>query len=364
MNLSEAKEIVLTLDAGGTKFSFNAVRGGKELIDPIRLPAETKNLTKCLNVIVDGFQEVQDAIKIKADAISFAFPGPADYQAGIIGDLNNLTAFRGGVALGPMLKEKFGIPVFINNDADLFAYGEAIDGFLPQVNQALKDAGNPKQYKNLLGLTLGTGLGGGLINNRKIVFGDHGMGGEIWAFRNKITPTTNAEEGACIRAVKRYYKELTGVEGLEPIDIGDIALGKKEGDQSAAIRSFEQLGEVVGDVASQLCASLDCLVVIGGGISAAHELFLPATLAEMKSTYENPNGTTRRRLVQEVYNFQDEKQQKEFLKDGSKQVAVPFSDKTVTYHSTAKIGVGTSVLGTSKAVSIGAYSFALQQLRK
>ena len=64
-------------------------------------------------------------------AISFAFPGPADYPAGIIGDMSNMPAFRGGVALGPILEDQFGIPVFINNDGDLFVYGEAIAGFLP-----------------------------------------------------------------------------------------------------------------------------------------------------------------------------------------------------------------------------------------
>jgi glucokinase len=49
---------------------------------------------------------------------------------GIIGDLENLPTFKGGVALGPMLEEIFNIPVFINNDGDLFAYGEAIAGLL------------------------------------------------------------------------------------------------------------------------------------------------------------------------------------------------------------------------------------------
>ena len=51
-------------------------------------------------------------LKTRPVAISFAFPGPADYPNGIIGNLPNLTAFRGGVALGPMLEEKFQLPVF------------------------------------------------------------------------------------------------------------------------------------------------------------------------------------------------------------------------------------------------------------
>lgn len=96
-------------------------------------------------------------------AISFAFPGPADYKRGIIGELINLPSFKGGVALGPMLEEIFGLPTYINNDGDLFAYGEAIGGFLPRLNNDLKKNNIAKQYSNLFGITLGTGFGGGLF---------------------------------------------------------------------------------------------------------------------------------------------------------------------------------------------------------
>ncbi len=62
----------------------------------------------------------------------------------------NLPAYR-DVALGPMLEDQFGLPTFINNDGDLFAYGEATAGFLPYVNGLLEKAGSPKRYRNLLG---------------------------------------------------------------------------------------------------------------------------------------------------------------------------------------------------------------------
>ena len=112
-------------------------------------------------------------------AISFAFPGPADYPAGIIGDLPNLPAFRGGVALGPMLEAKFGLPVFINNDGDLFAYGEATAGFLPWVNDQLAQAGSPRRFENLVGVTLGTGFGGGIVRRGELLTGDNSMAAEI-----------------------------------------------------------------------------------------------------------------------------------------------------------------------------------------
>ena len=159
MDFNNDKRIVMTLDAGGTNFVFSAMQANKEIISPITLASRADNLDACLSTIVEGFTEVKNKLSSDPIAISFAFPGPADYPAGIIGDLQNLPAFRDGIALGPMLEEKYDIPVFINNDGDLFVYGEAIAGLLPYINKRLKDSGSSKQYKNLFGITLGTGFG-------------------------------------------------------------------------------------------------------------------------------------------------------------------------------------------------------------
>ncbi len=149
MKYKNDKRIVMTLDAGGTNLVFTAIQGNEQIIDEIRFPSAPNNLEKMLSTLVEGFNEVKSKLSEEPVAISFAFPGPADYPNGIIGDLPNLPAFRGGVALGPFLETKFNLPVFINNDGDLYAYGEAISGFLPEINQKLKEAGSPKQYKNL-----------------------------------------------------------------------------------------------------------------------------------------------------------------------------------------------------------------------
>jgi len=141
----------------------------------VRLPSNGQDLDLCLQTIQQGFEEVRSQLSEPAVAISFAFPGPADYPNGIIGDLGNLPAFRGGVALGPMLEEHFRLPVFINNDGDLFTYGEAIAGFLPYVNEKLAKAGSPKRFKNLFGITLGTGFGGGIVRDGHLYIGDNAL---------------------------------------------------------------------------------------------------------------------------------------------------------------------------------------------
>src|SRR5690242_7235779 len=93
--------LVLTLDAGGTTFAFSAVQDGREAVAPIVLPALGDDLEACLGQLRKGFETVHEATGRSASAISFAFPGPADYPRGVIGDLKNLPGFRGGVALGP-----------------------------------------------------------------------------------------------------------------------------------------------------------------------------------------------------------------------------------------------------------------------
>src|SRR5271165_2665409 len=205
------QRIVMTLDAGGTNFRFSAMRGTKPVTKTVTTPSNGDNLDLCLANIVEGFARIKQQCPKPPAAISFAFPGPADYPNGVIGDLGNLPGFRGGVALGPMLEKKFGIPTFINNDGDLFVYGEAIAGFLPYVNDLLKKAGSPKRYKNLFGVTLGTGFGGGIVRDGELFVGDNSMAGEVWLLRNKLDPAMNAEEGVSIRAVRRVYAEKAGI---------------------------------------------------------------------------------------------------------------------------------------------------------
>lgn len=88
--------IVLTLDAGGTNFVFSAIRAGKVIAGPVTLPAIPTRVEACLEQLRKGFALLIGQLPAAPVAISFAFPGPADYRNGIIGDLPNFPAFRGG----------------------------------------------------------------------------------------------------------------------------------------------------------------------------------------------------------------------------------------------------------------------------
>ncbi|MEN6449147.1 MAG: ROK family protein [Thermoguttaceae bacterium] len=363
MQLSDSR-IVMTLDAGGTNLKFSAIRAGELLFDPIYIPTEADNLDRCLGNIVEGFSQVRTRCPAAPVAISFAFPGPADYPAGIIGDLPNLPAFRGGIALGPMLEEKFGIPVYINNDGDLFVYGEAIAGFLPHVNKLLEEAGSPKRYKNLFGVTLGTGFGGGIVRDGELFIGDNSVGGEAWLLRNKLNPAVNAEEGASIRAVRRVYADIAGIpfdQTPEPKVICDIAAGQAPGRKDAAVEAFRRLGDVAGDAIAQALTLTDGLAVIGGGIAAAAPLFLPSLVAALNDVYHKPTGP-QRRLIAQAFNFDDAVERAAFLDGEVRTITVPGSTKTIQYDPLQRTAVGLTRLGTSEAVAVGAYAYAIRKL--
>ena len=357
--------VVMTLDAGGTSFRFTALRANRPVTETLVLDSHGHDLARCLAGLVDGFSRIRERCPAAPAAISFAFPGPADYPNGIIGDLKNLPAFRGGVALGPMLRERFGVPVFINNDGDLFTYGEAIAGLLPHVNRLLAGAGSPRRFRNLFGLTLGTGLGGGLARDGELFLGDNSIAGEAWLLRNKLRPAMNAEEGASIRAVRRVYAERAGLApelAPDPKTIFEIGAGRAPGDAAAAREAFRQLGEVAGDALAQALTLIDGLAVIGGGLSGAAPLFLPALVAELNGTFTAADGTAFPRLASTAFNLEDPAQLGQFLKGATREVTVPGTTATVRHDPLPRIGVGLSRLGTSEAVAVGAYAFALRRL--
>ncbi len=367
MNIYKDNRVVMTLDAGGTNFVFNAYQSGKAMLAGIRKDAHASHLERCLTTMKEGFREVIREINETPVAISFAFPGPADYQNGIIDNSNNLPAFKGGVPLKSILEEEFELPVFINNDGDLFAYGEALAGILPEVNARLEASGSPKRYHNLVGFTLGTGFGCGFVSRGQLITGDNVTAAEVWLFSNRHHPTVNAEDAVSIRSVQRFYAEEAGIEypnELEPKDIFEIATGAIEGDRQAALFAYKKTGKALGDTVANVLTFTDGIAVIGGGITGARDLYMPAVMEELAANFYPSNVDEMPRLVQRVFNLDHEKEQEEFFQDYSKILTIPGTDRTISYDPVPRLAIATSTRGASESISLGAYAFALQQTGK
>ena len=360
---NDIKPIVVTLDAGGTNFVFGAMQDGKPCAESITLPSSAHDLDLCLGTLIKGFEQIIATLPTPPVAISFAFPGPADYRNGIIGGyLPNFPSFRDGVALGPMLEEHFGIRVFINNDADLFAYGEAVGGALPRVNAMLERANSDKRYRNLLGFTFGTGFGFGFVMDGKLNLGDNSCV-EAFCLKHRDNPQYIVEDGIAIRAIKRVYRELSGDDrALEPYDIFKIAEGTLEGNSEAAKEAFASQGRVAGDAMATAVTLMDGLIVIGGGLTGAAKYFMPALIDEMRSKISTMSGDSLNRVQMSVYNLDDKADFEKFARGNSIKIKVYGSDREVIYDPEKRIGVTISDIGASNAVALGAYLYAINNI--
>jgi len=352
---------ILTLDAGGTTFAFTAVHGDGHLSEPLVLKAEPNHLEGCLEVMMEGFSRIRETLTEPLLAISFAFPGPADYPAGVIGDLGNLPAFRGGIPLGPILAQHFGIPVFLENDGNLFTLGEARSGFLADLNRDLATRGQTRRYRHLLGVTLGTGLGGGLVAGGQLITGDNSAAGEIWLLRDPGENNLNLEERVSIRGVcKRYLQQAHAPQNdaISPRTIAEIAAGKHPGDLQAAQSAWDWFGTGLGEALATGLTLLDGCAVLGGGLAAASPWFLPAALKVLRGSIGTQN-----RLVLDAFNLDDPGEREAFLNpEGGALAAHPRLREQVPWTRRKRIALGTTRLGTARAVALGAWHLARTRL--
>ncbi len=350
--------LVLTLDAGGTNFSFAALRGGQRVAGPYVLASEANDIKKSVANLYAGFERVAVEAGGRPAAISFAFPGPADYANGVIYNIGNLPAYADGVPLGDLLSDRFGVPVLINNDGDLFALGESAYGRLPEINRRLEEAGSDRRYHNLIGLTLGTGFGGGIVLDGELLRGDNGLAGEVWLLRHGFRQDVNAEEGISIRAVTRAYAASANdprAAARTPHDIAKIATEEMAGDVGAAQEAYAQLGRTLGDAIANLLTVLDGVVVIGGGLSQAHRLYMPALLKVVGGAFCDEPGS-QRRIVQVVYNLESEIEAAAFYTPDRQQTDGKRAPRQ------PRLAVAISKLGANEAVARGAYALAMQAL--
>ena len=247
----------------------------------------------------------------------------------------------------------------------MFAYGEALDGVLPEINARLEASGNSKRYHNLLGVTFGTGFGCGVVIHGNLLKGDNQVGGELWCLPHKKYENLITEEGVSIRGVQRIYKQLSGTSAdYTSAEIYEIAEGVKCGNRKAAIATFAELGEVAGHAIATALTLIDGIVVIGGGISGASKYILPTLMKELKKEIGMVNGTRFPRLQMRAYNLELPDEADIFYKKTNDYVKIPGTQKLVAYQKERKVGVTLSRLGTSRAISLGAYWFAVNELKK
>lgn len=193
-----------------------------------------------------------------------AVPGPFDLQAGV-SLMRHKLPYLYGVNLRQGLAERFSFdPVRVRflNDADAYLLGEI-------------GAGAARNFRRVIGLTLGTGIGSAFAVDGNLVTEGAGVpkGGEIW---NLPYQGGIVEDFLSSRAIVRSYELCTGIKR----EVMDLASAAKS--DPIARQAFTEFGRHLGEVIRTLLAVFHAdVIVLGGGISRSASLFLPAVEAEI-----------------------------------------------------------------------------------
>jgi glucokinase len=278
--------IFLTIDIGGTH--IRAATYHSESTTPL---AHKKITTRSpQGAIFDRLVGLAESIWPKdgsVTAIGMASPGPLDPKSGTILDTPNIREWR-NFPVGPKLAERFGVPVFLDNDANLAALGEWRYG-----------AG--RGHEHVLYLTISTGIGGGVISHNRLLQGHHGLAAELGhATILAGGPVCSCgypghlEALASGPAIVRYVEEqlAAGAEsslksrgGLNAVIVAEAA---REGDP-LSIRAYARAGEYLGiGVASFLHIFDPSIIIFGGGVSQSGPLLFDSFETSLKKHVFNP----------------------------------------------------------------------------
>ncbi|MDP8212390.1 MAG: ROK family protein [Candidatus Zapsychrus exili] len=260
------KNFTIGVDVGGTNIKLGLVNRSGKIIDRSDLTTESFacNKQKLIKAIADNILSLIDrnnVLKSNVLGIGIGLPGLVDAKAGIVNFLPNIPGWK-NVPLKNILKKKISLPVFLDNDVNLMALGEWKFG-----------AG--RGYKNLICITLGTGVGGGLILNNSIYRGEGFVAGEIGHIPiNEKGPSCNCGSQGCFEQYvgnKQILEKAAKIFKNKNIMLEDVFdLAEKE--NTRAIQLWEEIAAHIGNGLIGVVNVLNPrLIVIGGGVSKSYK---------------------------------------------------------------------------------------------
>ena len=180
------------------------------------------------------------------------------------------------------------------------------------------------------------------------------------------------EHGVYDKYIKRRYeKKIVGVlcpEADSQLYSRELRLlcqflRKRGAVMTVMFTDFDEERQKEAYIIESSYLNVDGIIVIGGGLSGAWPVFMPMLIEKMKMPFFGlADGHAFSRMETEVYNLMDPTDMIRFTERSGKMVKVPFSEQSVWYDPSKRVGVGITKLGTSSAVAMGAYAYAMQQL--
>lgn len=260
------------IDVGGTTVKCGLFLTDGTLVEKWEIPTRTEN--KGAAILPDVAETIKEKIaqrgidKETVKGVGIGIPGPVNESGDAFCAVN---LYWGFTPVAKELSELTGLPAMAGNDANVAALGETWKGAA-------------EGSKDVLMVTLGTGVGGGIIVNGRIVSGHHGAAGEIGhaAVDHHETEACNCGNKGCLEQftsatgiVRVAQKELASCEedsvlkNRKDITAKDVLDAYKAGD-AAAIRIMDKVGDQLGGALAVFACVVDPeTIVVGGGVSKA-----------------------------------------------------------------------------------------------
>jgi glucokinase len=290
---------VAAVDLGGTKIlSALITTGGRVLARHLQPTNASKGKDAVLQSIAEGIEKMLAENGLKASqicAVSVAAAGAIDSEKGLVTDSPNLPGWH-NVPLRQILAERFGVPAFVVNDASAAALAE-------------HRLGAGRSLKNLIYLTVSTGIGGGIVADGRLYLGSDGSAAELGHMTiEESAGRDNCGNYGCLEMLasgsaiaaeaKKRLKEgrassLAAMD-LDDIDAADVAQAAAGGDelsQQVIARAAHYLGLGLVNIVNIFNPDV---IVIGGGVSRIGEPLLePARRLVAERAFKLPAGRVR-----------------------------------------------------------------------
>ena len=262
-------DLYLTVDVGGTQLRAALYpTDSTKAVRQMRIPTKGKGtpLERLLSLLTDIWPANDRVL-----GIGMALPGPLNPQTGVLFSAPNIPGWE-NLPLGSILKERFGVPVFLGNDANLAGMGEW-------------RYGAARGYHDVLYMTISTGIGGGVIINDRLLLGHNGLAAELGH-------VTVLPDGPLCGCGQRGHIESVGSgTGIAHYVAAELAKGRKSAlsgtpsarDISEAAAAGDELagealaraGHFVGVALADFCHIFNPeIIILGGGVSRAGEIFM------------------------------------------------------------------------------------------
>jgi glucokinase len=235
--------MIIGVDLGGTNFKAGLVKGEKILNKASNSVHRDASKTELIDTL---FKTIDSLITDDVKGICVGVPGVLDPTTGIIYNILNLPMWE-EVPLKQLLEQRYHLPVKLNNDANCFAKGEKIYG-------------KGKLYSNFVGLSIGTGLGMGVIIDNQLYNGVFCGAGEIGMVSYKDS-------------IVEHYASSLFFERVYHQNPKEMSLLASQGDLDA-LKAFSEFGEHLGNAINNvLYMFAPEAIILGGSISKSFHLY-------------------------------------------------------------------------------------------